>query len=64
MKIECSIKTDESMIELLSVPHRDGLGPGNFSLQLQQSVNEGLGRGRAPRHVDVDWYNSVHPSYH
>ena len=33
--------------------------PLDFLLQLQDTVHESLGRGRASGHVDVDWDNTV-----
>ena len=39
-------------------------GAADFPLQLQDAVDQGLGGGRAARHVDVDRHDAVAAAHH
>ena len=54
----------ETLRNSLSVPHLDGMASPNLLLQLENAVEEGLGRGRAPRDVDVHWDYPVTAPHH
>src|SRR5690606_3882040 len=43
---------------------RDGVREADLVLQLEQTVDEGLGRGRAPGHVDIHRNDAVTAAHH
>ena len=49
---------------LLAVPHLQGPVALNLLLQLQQAVEERLGRGRAAGHVNVDGHDPIAAAHH
>lgn len=51
-------------VVLLAVPHLDRLLALDFLLQLQQSVQQRLGRWRTSRHVDIDGHNPITSAHH
>lgn len=51
-------------LPLLAVPHLNSFSPFDFFLQLQNAIQQSLGRGRAARDIDVDWHNSITASHH
>lgn len=49
---------------LLAVPHLNGFSPFNLLLELQDAVQQSLGRWGAARDVDVHWHDAIAPSYY
>src|SRR3546814_9516696 len=43
---------------------RDGAGAANLFLQLQNAVDQRLGRGRTARHVDVHRHDAIATAHH
>ena len=42
----------------------NGSRAADLALQLDQAVEQGLGSGRATRHIDIDGHDAVHAAHH